>query len=489
MKHDLYFPHRAQNLTRASGLLSAAFCCLAAAAEPFPAGIRRAQVHELLAGYLSQDAQIHRLTSELTLSTLRAQETDADTALSMQLSSGTVTAVFGSEAGTSVQLAPSATVTMPAARGIGLTVSSSIDTADAAESHHITDGSIAITAGITPGTQQSVKARKTAAQRNMALSRRSLRAGFLSAEQRFYKSLRSLYSSAVDMIDDQNDAEGSLDKLEKLREAGKSQDTVEYRLARAAYLSDCTDADNNRRALERGTRAFAQQCSAVYEGTDALAFLPFTLPQPEPLDAGLFDRASYLALEDALYAHQYNTLVRSADSPLTVTGTAGCTAHKKIRAGTYKDTVDTGITVDTGAVTVTGGISVPTDHSAPVYTLGLSLNTAAIRTAGIRRRIRGTQEEQELTAISDAEAEYDRFISSSRSERTDLQYAFQQLQELYEEYRAMAADAQELYHTGAMTERAYRRILADTEQYRLKSLMGAIDIILYNSSVRQKFAE
>ncbi len=463
-----------------NGLFVLLFCFVAALC---PA---EEMLSSLLAGYLRNDLDLQKLSAEAQKQLLEQKATKISNGFSFQLESGTIEFRPGSDS--YVTFRPSASISIPQASNLVFTLSSSVRFDDNDKNDTFSNTKLSVSIDLYSDAMQKRKITLMKAERAVLEARRKLQDGFLSAEKDFYTSLKKLYNTAIEITSAQNDLYDDQLSLETIKAQGYQQTSPKFRSANMKVLSDQHTIQTKQRELERETKIFASRCGVAYDGKDALGFLPRAIPDVQAVDVLSFSKDSYTGIESAVWTKRINELSREADKSVNISANAGYTFNN---SATDSDTVDAGATFkwhDTG-LKVTTGVEVPVDgdDKMPVYSLGLSFTPTPFRLAKISEQEKQLAREQEDLAIKSAENTYDTSVISQQTALEDLRWTRQSNEELYDMYVAQEKELARYYKAGVITESEYRAALVNRENYRMKLIINAIDMILYNQETTLLF--
>lgn len=442
-------------------------------------------VENLLTGYLGNDLTLKNLSYAMSKTMLEKKVSDIDKGFSFKLSTGTIT--FSTTGNGSVKFTPSASFSLPQASNLGISVSSTI-LFDSLESTDVFSGtSLKVSADIISSTAKTRQVSLLKSQRTVLEAQRNLQNGFVKAEKDFYTDLKTLYNLWSQVVSAEKSLYDSKLDFEKIKAQGYAVKSTKYRTAQMEVLDNERNVEKKRRELDREVTAFAAKCGIEYSGS-AEDFLPATIPGVEAVDVNSFSPDSYTKVESAKWTQYINDLARSAESAVTLTGNAGFTFNN---SQTSSNTVDvgtdftwnsTGLKVSTGAALPVGGESFNL-----VFTLGLSFDPNAFRTAKINSEIKAVEAEQESVAIQSALAEYKTQLVSRNSSLEDIKWEAETVKKSYEMYESLEADMKSYYLQGIVTESEYKSAQVNKESYRLKLLINSLDLIIYNDETTLLF--
>ncbi|MCR5217942.1 hypothetical protein [Treponema sp.] len=446
-------------------------------------------VNDLLEGYLKNDLDLQKLTSQVKQELLSKKSVNVSKGISLSLSTGTVTISSGDDS--EIEFSPELEVSIPQVDNLTLSASTNVSISSDEDNKTFSSTSLSFTADIYSGAGEERKISLLEADRDLLEARRSLQNGYLDAETEFYEELKDLYEIAADIVS----AEKSLyeDKLdfEKVKAQGYSTGSTTYRLAQSEVKTDEHNVEVYRHKLERQVKIFASKCGASYEEVNAADFLPAEILAVEVIDVDSFARENYSAIESAVWTKYINDLKRKADKSHTLKGSAGYTFDNKVSSSEdkYADTVDASLsyTWDDTALTASAGVSLPVDSGDPVYKLGLSFNPSQFLIANIQRLSDEEEAKIEELAIKSAGNAYDTAVISQRTSAADLLWDKGVLEENYDMYSTLEKDMASYFKKGIITESEYKSAQVNKENYRIKLLINALELIIYNNETRTMF--
>lgn len=445
-------------------------------------------VQSLLDGYLQHDLTLKNLSAEARKTMLDYDASKISNGLSFKIETGTITINTGSDA--AARFSPSATVSVPQAKNFSLSVSSSVRIDDKDTTDTCTDTSLSAGIDLYSGVVKQRNVTLLKAERSVLEAKRKLQNGYLSAEKEFYTSLKALYNTASEISSAEKSLYDDTLDFEEVKALEYETTSPKYRSANMKVISDWRTIESKRRELERNTKIFASKCGIEYTGKNALAFLPADIPQVQAVNVLDFNKNAYSDIESALWSQKINALARAADTNVTLSANAGYT-FKNTSTVNNADTVDAGATLklhDTG-LAVTSGVSVPVDSTNhdPTYKLGLSFSPNPFRLSKISAAQEALAVEQESISVLSAEQKYDTAVISQQTALEDLLWTKENNSYMYSLYSDQERDLGAYYRQGFISQAEYMSAKVNKETYRIKQLVNAIDIILYNEETSLLF--
>ena len=444
-------------------------------------------VQNLLAGYMKNDLSVQKESGNMQKVLLESRKSQISEGFSFKIQTGTIEVTTGADGG--VKFRPSAEFSLPQAANLGIEVSSDITISYAPETDVLSKISLALSADIISNNSKKRRLSQLKTEREILEEKRVLQNTFVNAEKEFYTSLRKLYSLVSEVIAAEKDLYEDQLTFEQVKAQGYRTSSTKYRRTQMEVLSDNHTVESKKRELGREIRIFAAKCG-IYEFSyeNAEDFLPLDIPLVEPVSIRSFGKETYKDIESAKWAQYINGLEREADGAISLRGSAGYTFNT---SSTGSDSVDVGAKFawhDTGLV-VSAGTSLPvrTDQFNPSYTLGISFDPNAFRTAAVDKEISKIEIEQEELAVTSAERNFFTAVIAQRSELADLQWERKTNEESLDMYTSLEADMKNYLSQGLITESEYRSAQVNKENYRIKCILNSIDMIVYNAETKMLF--
>lgn len=450
--------------------------------------VQQVSVQTLLEGYLQHDLTLKNLSAEASKKILEYNATKISNGFSFKIETGTITINTGSDA--VARFSPSASLSVPQAKNFSFSVSSSVRIDDNDYTDTYSDTSLSAGIDLYSGIVKQRNVTLMKSERNVLEAKRKLQNGYLSAERDFYTSLKSLYNTASEISTAEKNLYDDTLEFEQVKALEYETTSPKYRSANMKVISDWRTVESKRRELERNTKIFANKCGIEYVGKNALSFLPSVIPEVEAVDVLSYDKKNYVETETALWTQKINALARAADTNVTLSANAGYT-FKNSSVKDNSDTVDAGATLklhDTG-LSVSSGVSVPVDSSNhdPTYKLGLSFSPNPFRLAKISAAQEQLEIEQENISVLSAQRKYDTSVISQQTALEDLLWTKKNNEYMYGLYSDQEKDLASYYKQGFISQSEYMSAKVNKETYRIKQLVTAIDIILYNEETALLF--
>ncbi|MBQ6781026.1 MAG: hypothetical protein IJP62_07300 [Treponema sp.] len=487
-----------------------AITVLAMAQEELDPQINR--ISTLLAGYLANDLTFQKATINEQLALLSCNSARINNGMAFSISSGTIT-VYANGNGTNVEIKPNATLSIPTANDT--TVSASVpltfqnggiatEETSTVSSNEVSmkDASVTVSTGIITGVPLTKKITVLEAERKYLEARRNAQDAAITAEKDFYTALKKLYNYAVSVLTKRSNLYDDTLDLKKLVAQGYSKTASSYLKADLKVRSDQRDVTEAERLLERETAVFAKKCGLTYEKTsesayeNALAFLPFSIPEVEILDPKSFPEEAYSASETAAWNKYIAELKRKANKNLTLKANVGYTFNN---SKSSSDTVDAGLSMDWRGFSATAGVSFATgntvfsssskssDSSDPVYKFSFGWSPNTWRLSKITEQQNQLNRMLEDVTIKNAENEYETTMAGKITTISDLQWSKQSYQEEYAMYEQVEKDMAKWYKQGIVTENDWLDSRDNRQKAQINLLINAIDVILFNDETKLLF--
>ena len=440
----------------------------------------------LLEGYLQNDLNVKKLASSLENQILEDKASKISNGWNFTLETGTVT-IYTGEDSNRITFSPSAELSVPSARNLTVGVSSDIET-QTKEDTSTKNTSVYMKFDLYSKNKQKLELIALKSEREVLEAQRALQNALISAEKSFYTELKSLYSTAASIVSTQNNLYDDQLSFNEIIAKGYSSTSLKYRQAQMKVLSDERQVQIDQRELERQTKIFATKCGTDYTGTNALDFLPATVPSAEAVDVLSFSKDSYTKIESATWTSYINTLTRKAQSKITVTGKAGYTFDN---SSTDSDTLDLGtaFTWNNTGLTASAGVSFPigTDSYYPVYTFSLSFSPQPFRLAEIEDKQDEIAAQQEQIDILAAEKDYQTDVIDRQTQLEDILWKKETNKQSLEMYTSLAKDEERYYKQGYVSKSEYNNALTNKENYEIQCLINDIELLIYNGETKLLF--
>lgn len=443
-------------------------------------------IDTLLSGYLSNNVELQNLSNQLQRVMLESQITDISNGFSFKLSSGTITFTTGEN--WNVRFTPSASIAIPQARGLEIGVNSTLlfDSNDATE----TFGGVSIKVGvdIISNKEKNREITLLKSQRKVLEAQRAVQNGFVSAEKKFYETLKSLYELSSRLNSLEKELQDNNRSLDTLKAQGYNSSSTKYKNAQMKIKNSEHDVEGQKKNMERQVKIFCSECGVDYNYENPVDFLPSDVPSVEPILVNDFSVDEYAKIESLKWNQYINQLQRDATSAITLKANAGYTFQNDkaksntINLGTDFTWNNTGLVLSAGA-----NLPVGTDSFNPIFTLGVSFDPNALKTAKLNDQITEIEISQEELDLKNALTAYDTVMVSQNSSLDNLLWEQSTCNESYEMYKSLETEMARYYKQGYISQSEYKDTQLNKETYRIKILLNKLNIIIYNNETTLLF--
>lgn len=449
-------------------------------------------LEKLLLGYFQNSLALQELSGKVDKAILNSKSTSISNGMNISLSTGSIAFSFGN--GGSFNFSPNASLGIPAARNLRFTASSNVSARNG--EGEVKNTSLGVSVDIYSSVREEREIALLKSERALLEARRDLQNGFVNMESEFYTKLKNLFEIASKIITAQKSLYEHRLEFDELRVQGYSAASSKYRLKQMEVASDEHDVEIYRHKLERETKIFAQECGMKYDFSDAMEFLPTKIPEVVATDVLDFDEENFAETESALWTNKINSKIREADKAFSLSVNAGYTFANTVNsfmtnAMEYGDTIDIGsaLTWHKTGLQASAGVSFPTDFGNfnPLYKLSFSFVPNQFRLADVQKKIEKVDESLELVAIESARKNYETALVAQQSSLEELQWAARTNAESFETYSQLESDTASWYQRGIITESEYRSAQVNKENYRIRILINALDLIIYNNKTATLF--
>lgn len=449
-------------------------------------------LYKLLMGYFQNSLTLQELSGNVEKAILNTKSSEISNGMNIALSSGTIAFSFGD--GGTFSFVPNASLTIPAAQNLKFTASSNVSVKNG--DSDIKNTSLGVSVDVYSGVREQREIALLKSERALLEAQRALQNGFVNMETEFYTKLKNLFEIVAKIVAAQKSLYEHSLEFEQLRVQGFTSTSSKYRLKQMEVSSDQHDVEICRHELERETKIFAQECGIEYNFADAMDFLPTEIPELEIVNVLDFKEDDFTEIEKAVWTNTINSKTRHANKAFTVSVNAGYTFANTLNsfmtnAMEYGDTVDVGSSLawhSTG-LQVSGGVSLPTnsENFNPLYKLSFSLVPNQFRLAAVQKKSDSVDESLEFVAIESARKKYKTSVVAQQSSLEELMWAANTNAESFETYSQLESDTASWYQRGIITESEYRSAQVNKENYRIKILINALDLIIYNNKTMVLF--
>lgn len=442
-------------------------------------------VEKLLEGYFKNSLEIHNLSAEMDEEIIQAEKTLLQTGLSIKVSTGTVQITAGDE--TEISLSPNASLQIPQADNLSFSAKSNIEIEDGDADFKNTNFSVS--ADIISSGMEKRRITLDESNRAVLVAQRNLQNGFVSVESEFYKSIKSLYQTIVNISNAKKDLYEDQLSFNQIKAQGYSTSSTKYRLAEMEVISDQHKVEVYEHELEREAKIFASKCGIEWNFKNVKEFLPKEIPQVQPIKISSFNKEDYLETENANWKSEINERKRQADKDLTLSVNAGYTINNEVHNDEYKNTIDAGtaLTWNGTGLTANAGISVPTNSDPLIYTFGLSVDPNEFKLRKLSKKIDDIERSKEKIEINSSKSNYVTSVIRQNTTLHDLEWAKKKDLENLDLYTKLEEDTKTYFDRGLITESEYNSAKVNKENYQVQCLIDDIEMIIYNNDTKLLF--
>lgn len=443
-------------------------------------------LQNLLTGYLSNNLELKKLSSQMQKTLMENQISNLSREFSFNISTGTITFATGDD--WSIRFSPSANFVIPQTKNLGISVSSSLLFDNKDETGTFSNSSIKLSMDIISNQPKNLEINNLKSQRKILEAQRNLQNGFVSAEKKFYETLKSLYEMSSKIISLEKNLYDHQLTLETLKSQGYTSSSTKYKTAQMNVLNDQHEFDSQKKVMEREVKIFCVQCNVDYDFENPSDFLPREIPCVDPISVEDYDSKDYTKIESAKWNQYINNLERQMDEKISLKANAGFTfGNEKTKSHTVdlgSDFTwnDTGLKISAGA-----NLPVGADSFTPVFTLGLSVDPNAIKTAKINNQISDLDIEMEGIEIRNAETAYQTSSVTQKSTLENILWEKKSCQESFDMYSGLESDMAKYYRQGYISLTEYKNSQVNKENFRIKMLVNNLNMIIYNDETRLLF--
>ncbi len=440
----------------------------------------------LLSGYLANDLELKKLSNQMQKTMLENELTDISSGFSFKLSSGTITFTTGDN--WNIKFTPTATFSIPNAKNLGISISSSVlfDSRDATDT--FSNSSIKVSMDIISQKSKNQEITTLKSQRKVLEAKRSLQNGFVTAEKEFYESIKSLYEMASKLLSLEKNLYDDQLSMDTLKAQGYASNSTKYKTAQMKILNDQYEVDSQKKSMEREVKILCAKCGVQYNYKDPIDFLPTDIPEVEAISVDNFSPNDYTKVESANWTKYINNLERESKGAISLTANAGFTFNND---RTSSSTIDLGSNFtwnDTGLVLSAGtNLPVGADSFSPVFTLGVSFDPTAFKSAKINSQITELESTQEDIAIQNATIAFGTSATAQKTSLENILWEKSTCKESYDMYTSLEADMARYYSQGYVTKSEYNNASVNKETYRIKILINKLKLIIYNNETSLLF--
>ena len=461
----------------------------------------------LLSGYLENDLQLQKFVLTAESKVLSLKSTKIQNGIDVTLSTGTVKIQSSSDGNRRITLTPNAKVEIASA-DVSLEANVPIKINDG--EREISDGSISATVGILSNNRKKRRVSLLEAERALLEAERNVKNRAISAEKEFFTSLKSLYKYAGDVLDANEDLFDDETALRVLIAQGYSKNSASFRQANLKVERDKRNVQEKQRIFTRQTEIFARKCGRTFNRGNvdeaqksdeafnlAVDFLPSEIPKATPEDIFSYDKNLFSESEQARWDSFIGELKRRTagyDPTLSVTGDSFYDSgdESSDSAGGKINFSYRGVGASAGAYFPTNSRILGGDvfsDGKPYFLFSLTISPNDWRLTSIQKKQDVLSSRLEKIAEESALDSYENEITSKITEFNDIQWAERSYAHELETYSILEKDMARWLREGSVKESDWRSAKNNRDKARLNVLMNALDLLIFNDSVRLMFRE
>ncbi|MBR7064918.1 MAG: hypothetical protein IKI31_07225 [Treponema sp.] len=443
-------------------------------------------VHDLLAGYLSNDIELQKqiLKQENALFSNKAKKIENTVLLS--LATGTVQ-ITSNSGNANVSFTPKAELTLPVANNLSIAASSDVKLQQ--NDNSVSNTCLTAEVDILSPSNVSRKVSLLNSEREVVVANRNVLEKSLAVEREFYNDLKSLYNYASLIAQAEKELYDAKLSFEQTKVKGYSSSSQMYRKTELEVLSKEHTAKTRERELQREITIFFEKCGLAK--TEVLSWqelLPKTIPDIETLDIHSFKKENFEQIENATWQNYINTMQRKANSQITLKANTGYTFANE---DTKSDSVNLGASLGWSGLSASAGVDIPTANKtsslSPAYKFSLGINPLAFVTTNLSKKQQTNSAKQEELDIALAQAHYETLLIEKTTSLENILWNKNRNEELFNLYKTLALDNEKYFTQGLISESDYRSSLVNKMRYEYEMLSNQIELILYNSEIKSLF--
>ena len=444
------------------------------------------KLESLLPGYLANSTELQQLANQMQKVMIENEMNEISNGFSFKLSTGTITFTTGDS--WNIKFTPTASFSIPDAKNLGISVSSTIlfDSSDSTDT--FTNSSLKVSVDIISNNTKNREINALKSQRKVLEAQRKVQNGFVSVEKEFYEKVKSLYEMASKILTLEKSLYDNQLKLETLKSQGYTTSSTKYKTAQMNVMNDQYDVDSQMKSMEREVKIFCAKCGVEYKYDSPLSFLPTEIPDVEAVKITSYSPEKYTKIESLTWTHYINELERETDSSISLSANAGFTFNNE---RTSSHSIDLGSNFtwnDTGLVLNVGtNIPVGTDSFSPFFTLGVSFDPTAFKTAKLNKELDSLESSQEEIDIENAKSDFGTVAITQNTSLENIMWEKSTCKESYEMYSSLEADMAKYYRQGYISKTEYNNASVNKETSRIKVLINKLNLIIYNNETTLLF--
>lgn len=438
----------------------------------------------LLSGYLSNDAELKKLSLDIQKASLSSKITEINNGFSVTLATGTMT--FSSVNGRlSYSVSPSVKASLPQAGNLSFSASSDISISALEKTMH--DTALSLSADIISPEKTKREVTLLQSEHELLNAKRKFQQRTLTVEKTFYNELKMLYENAQSIFTAKNTLYDDTIKFEQIKAEGFLSSSSTYKLIQMKVQSDERNVASATRIFRHNIAVFYKKCgtAALEDKTSPLKCIPPVRNAVSSVKIKDFPVESYKTIADALWIHEINNRSRSAsDFGLSTNG-----GYTFKNSRTDSDSVDAGLSADLNGIKLSTGVSVPvkSKKSKPAVTLSATVSPNTKRVSKLEKKQDAIANEQELIAIESAYEAYEESCVECDENLDNLLWQRNTNKDNYDMYDALEKDLLKWYKEGYIKRSEYLSAKNNRELYEVKCIMSEIDLIIYNDTVKLLF--
>lgn len=446
---------------------------------------------DLLASYLESDSDLKNAMLDLEKAKLSLQSTEIDKGFSIKLSTGDMAFVMGDNSSFSVK--PSVSASMPQYSNLGVDVNAAASVADGKANFDSASAKVSVDIISSASTNNEVSLLK--AQRSVLEAQRNLTSKAVDKEKSFYKSLSSLLSSISSIISKQKSLADDKVSFEKVKLQGYTAASASYIRAEMKVLSTEHDLQQSIHDLISNYKLFYISCNReidIPENIDFLELIPNDIPKVDAVKIEDYSQENYSQLESLLWNQKLNDMTRAANKNYSLSANGGYTVRNS--KDILTNSIDLGINGSYEGISGNAKLSLPfsTDSKAntsPSVSIGITYSPNTAKKNQISEKTTEIAVEQEKMKLDAAYDSYNNTVEEKQLKLSDIEWTASTNKKNYELYKNIEKDVLAYYKQGLVSENDYQSAKINRIQAEVKLLINDIDLIVYNSEIKNLFVE
>lgn len=441
---------------------------------------------ELLLSYLENDIELQKLTLSAQKAELSEKSVKIENGFDVSLSSGTVT-IKPSADGTKITAKPKAEVSVLPVGNLGLGAETSITSSN--DETKLKDTTFSASIDLISDKNASRKVSIMKAERSRLEAVRAVNARAISAEKEFYTELKSLLNSINSIIKAQSSYYSDTISFEQTKAKGYSATSSTYRLAQMKVVSDQHEIESSIKELQHDYTVFYKKCGydiELNDLSDIMNLVPQDIEEVEAVNVSDFEKELYTKIESAEWTNKINNLERTSKKSFSLSFNGGYTLDNST---TNSDTVNAGVSGSYQGLSLSGGVMFPvgTEKNDPTFTVSAGISLNSFLKSNITTKQNKLSNEQELLDIQSANNAYETYIVSAQKNLEQLNWEINTTKESSDMYEELERDLASWYQNGIISQSEYLSAKTNSDQYKLKTIINKLDILIYNDEVKSNF--